>query len=360
MLRGSCVAVVVALGMMASSAQAQAIQAARSIGRAQSEANADALAVVVGQLTGQLAIVRTYKTLALQAASPAVAGLIAGLDQLEQLGLQALERRDEPDRFVRALRIYDEARRTFLGGPSIRPSPGPDSIRIAGVQALSQAAAQALQPLSIPPAIRQYVPDVLFSVGVGLVGRPARGEKRTIPLSVSTNLVGQVAGTIVGAISAGELANYFKDNIVAGVALHAGKVGKPSAELTAGLGEAKLGRFTFWPVLGFEQADTADTRLPRTLQTVRPSSGTWTMPVMAMALTWIPLGDFVKRVQSEAVTPIVTIGIRFPYFYPGNTTDALGALFGNKLSDYVREGRPQWMIAVDVPLIKVNPSRLVH
>ncbi len=355
-MRRSAIATACALLLSAAPLVAQSVQAIRSIGRAESEVAADSISRLVGELTGQVATLRTLRTRALRDTSSSAAPLAIGLEQLELLAQQAIERRDDLRAFVRAVTAYRSALKSFVEGIARVPTESgkPTATATASIQALDIAQ----QRSTIPPQIHQYVQNVLFALGLGVVGRPAGGERNTIPFTVSTNLVGQVGGGIVAAVGAGELANYFKDNVVVGVAFE-GRIGKPSGQLTAGLGEVKLGRLTFWPVLGFDQADSSDTRVPRSLSTLRPTVGTWSTPMIATAFTWLPLDKIIARIKAEQVTPIFTVGLRFPYYYPGSTTDALGALFSNKLSNYARTGRLQFVLSVDVPLLKVDPSRLL-
>jgi hypothetical protein len=346
------------------SLNAQAVQAARSVGRAESEAVADAISRAVGELTGQVAALRTLRTRALQDPAPAVVSVAIGLEQIELLAQQAIDRRDDPKAFLRSLIAYQSALASFLSGSEKVSIEGMEPAITARVTALRTMISESLTPAhqritAIPPAIHQYVPNVLFAIGAGLVDRPDRNERRTVPITISTNLVGQLGGGIIGALGAGDLANYFKDNVVAGAAFE-GRIGKPSGQLTAGLGEVHVGKLTFWPVLGFDQSDSSDSRVPSGLRAVQPKVGTWSTPMIAASLTWLPLDAFIAHVKAEDMTPIVTVGLRFPYYYPGNTTDALGALFTDKLSNYVRNGRLQIVIGVDIPLMKVDPSRLIN
>ena len=72
-----------------------------------------------------------------------------------------------------------------------------------------------------------------------------------------------------------------------------------------------------------------------------------------------PLNKYLDKLRAGAIAPLLSGGIRFPYYYPGNTVDALSAFFSDRSSRYLRASHEQYFIAVDFPLLKVDPSKIV-
>ena len=345
-------------GAIPRSLSGQAVQAIRSIGRTQDEANADSVARAAGELTAKLGVLRATQALLLQADKPELAGYATLVGDLERLGAQALDRRDDPREFVRRLNEYNRAVESLAGFERRAQVAIEDVDAKRVIEGLNLASADdKVGVLVAPPAVFQYVPAVVFTTGLGVTSR--FNDKYAFPLPVSTNLLGQLGGTVLGAFGDNALARYVQDNVVVAAILHAGSAGKPSGQLTLGLGEVHARSLTFWPVLGLEQTDTADSRVPRSLIERRATVSSWSTPLIGVAFTWRPLKEYVDDVKKGAARPLISAGVRFPYYYPGNSVDALAALFSDKISRYDRASHEQFFVAIDVPLLKVDPSRIL-
>jgi hypothetical protein len=306
------------------------------------------MARAAGELRGRLGILSLYQSAIAQQAfvsgGAGVAPVSLYLAGLQGLATEALAERDDRKAFIRLLTEYNAGASVFA---QQFESTSPQIVE------LKKSVRDPMQLTVTPAAVFQYVPDVVFTVGVGYASNSGISGS-TIPISITTNLVGDLAGSALEAIGSDGIAKYLKDNIVIGTDLHATKDGKPSASLSAGLGEVLIKGLAFWPVLALEQADTADTRVPRGLLTKRATVSTWTAPILAVGIPVFKLDEFIKRVQKGQPVPVVTLGARFPFYYPGGTFDALAGLFGSNISKFDRDGGIQFVASFDIPLLKIK------
>lgn len=86
-------------------AGAQAVQAIRSLGRAQEEVTRDSIAAAAGRLIARIAALRTYQAMMVQSNKGQLLGYATMLGDLERLARSALDERDDPGEFVRRLKV---------------------------------------------------------------------------------------------------------------------------------------------------------------------------------------------------------------------------------------------------------------
>jgi hypothetical protein len=201
------------------------------------------------------------------------------------------------------------------------------------------------------PAIFNRVRDVVFTIGYE--GAFERGDQPSYDgVSLGTNLLGAAVGTGFDALGSESLKNYFMNSLSAGVTIPSGSDTRMSGALGVGLGGIDFRGISFWPTLSFEQLDTADARVPRDLIADSPEESRWSQATIGVAIAYPRL---VERVAGGQVGFILTLGLRLPHYYPGDTFSAVGAVFSSKRTDFRREGRSQFTIGVAVPLLKVTP-----
>jgi hypothetical protein len=200
------------------------------------------------------------------------------------------------------------------------------------------------------PEIYQFG-DVVFTLGAGLSAGPG---KEIGSGGFNTNLIGAAAGAVFDAIDATPLKDYMLNNVSAGTAIPFNGSTKLSAQITLGFGGLDLGKAQIWPVVGLEQTDTADARTPRALVTRNPSAGNWSSPLFAVGLVPMSLTKTQENLGKGKLVPIISIGLRIPYYYPNDPFSALVALFTNKRSDYVKEGKVRFEAGITIPLTRVR------
>jgi hypothetical protein len=327
---------------IATSIEAQAVQAVRGVGQA-AEASADsATQAVAATLTEQLGVLRVYyEATAGVTGPPAIyRGRLGGLVELAE---EALRLKDDPERFRRAIVAYNEAAARFA-------RPVAPNAAISDVREFAALAGPGV--LGVPtPGVHIIVPDVVFTIGpdVVLLRDPVYS------VGVSTNLLGSAIGSAVGVLGSDKLRDYFKNNVSAGTAVPTGGENKLTAQIGLGLGGARIRSVTFWPVINIEQADTADTRTPRALVVKRPTAGSWSAPTFTIAVVPFSPADFKRRVEAGGLVPIVTLGARLPYYYASDPFSTLAALFTNDRSDFERAGVARFSVGVVFPLLRITP-----
>lgn len=201
------------------------------------------------------------------------------------------------------------------------------------------------------PAIFNRVRDVVFTIGYE--GAFARGDQPSYDgVSLGTNLLGAAVGTGFDALGAESLKSYFMNSLSAGVTIPSGSDTRMSGALGVGLGGIDFRGISFWPTLSFEQLDTADARVPAELVASAPEESRWSQATIGVAIAYPKL---VERVSKGQLGLILTLGLRLPHYYPGDTFGAVGAIFSSKRTDFRREGRSQFTVGVAIPLLKVTP-----
>jgi hypothetical protein len=205
---------------------------------------------------------------------------------------------------------------------------------------------------SSPPHIFTAVPDVVFTIGLGVTGGPS--AERYGSTDLETNLIGAAAGVVFDAIGEKKLAEYLKNNFAAGAGFPLNKsTGKRTLTNHAaiGLGEAKLGTIRVWPALSTEQTDTSDRRIPQDVVSSDQTQKSWATPTFAVSLmreAWL------TDIRAGKLRPIITVGIRFPQYYPGDPYQAIAALFSSSREKFRRAGGYRFSAAISVPLLKVK------
>ena len=236
-------------------------------------------------------------------------------------------------------------------------------------QATGRASPFATSQFGITAAASQVstlVPDVAFTIGPEL----SFGGQTVGTFGISTNLLGAAAGTAFDALGADKLKQYFQDNVAVATVLPTNGVKKITAQIGLGLGGLAFGsqvirvnetttktvpRITVWPALQIDQHDTSDARVPSDLKTRFSDQKSWASPSIAIALVPWSEEEIEQRVKARKFVVIPTIGVRLPYFFPGESFDALAALFSKRRTDFERGGKTQVTIGLAVPFPKVSP-----
>jgi hypothetical protein len=211
------------------------------------------------------------------------------------------------------------------------------------------------------PQVFTSLNNIVFTAGVDVsVSRNARdanarGSGTTSSFSIATNLLGATAGSGFDAIGAEGMKTYLTQNIAAGTAIPMDKSNSLTAFLGLGLGQYAIGSVTLWPVINVEQTDTADTRTPVSLRSVKTDQKTWSAPTIGIGIV-LPEGWYKKASLGKAGL-IPTIGVRVPHYYPGDPFAAIAALFSTKRSEYVRAGSAVYTFGLALPLTKAAAAQ---
>jgi hypothetical protein len=330
-------------------ARGQAVQAARGVAVANNQQVVDsAVAAIRRGLVATAGLAR----LSGQGLGIARAEDRAAAAELSVRAAAALAARADPEEFFRRYREFQAAAAIATvddSATSVVPAPprrGPPAARGA-------AGAAAIRSLPTS-AIGVIASDVTFVVGVDYTTSP-RADVRTV--SLNTNLLGAAAGTAVGALGASALVEYFKNNVSAGVAVPVGgRSGRLTSQLGVGLGGVTAGPFTAWPVLALDQAASVEDQVPASVVGGKPDERSWSSPVLGVAVPLVRTNALAASLARRRPVPVLSVGVRLPYYYPGDATAALGALFTSKRTDFVRAGRGHFTFGVAVPLYRVTPA----
>jgi len=243
-----------------------------------------------------------------------------------------------------ALTRYRTAEAAFFSSAGQRSVPAFSGLpRVSSVQGL---------PV---PGTATLVPDIVFSVGPEFYSG-ATNSLTTI--GISSNLLGAAGGAVFDALGSATLKDYFSKNVSVGTAFPTnGDNKKLSAQLGLGLGGINLRAITIWPVLNFEQTDREDGRVPTSIKEGAPDEKNWTSPIFSVAIVPFATKALEDRLRAGKLVPIPVLGVRLPYYYPGDVFTALGAVFTSKRADYVSSGKAQFIIAVSLPLLRIQPSQ---
>jgi len=209
---------------------------------------------------------------------------------------------------------------------------------------------------SIPRGYARHFPEVNFAVGYGF---SAAGSRKTVNgFSIGTNLAGAAAGEAFGGLGFDALKKYFIDNTSMGVALPVSSEAKPSLDVGLGLGELRFGNAMLWPVLGFQQFNKGDSRVPDEVVASNSDQSTWSAPYAGLSMFFGSIDDARKQLDSigTAWSPIVSLGLELPFYYPGGAFSAMGALFTDRIGDYSREGTIGFFLSLSWPLMPIVPQ----
>jgi hypothetical protein len=330
---------------------AQGVQATRNLDRAISESNADVRDSIRVAVALESASLRDVLRSVINARTRVA--LEEAVSWADSIGLAT----SDDQRFLAHLRAYARNRNAVLQSVSTDNSALGDSIRATlGFERQKTGVTAAVVP---NPAIAQRIPDVVFTLG----GELYSGDDRNGgAIDVSTNLLGAAAGTLFDVIGSKPLQEYLKNNISAGAAIPLGSKTKVASQVGIGLGEFTVPfvGWTAWPLLGMEAVDSSDSRVPPSVVANRPKESTWASPVLAVAFTIQSLEKTTNRIACGEFVLIPTIGIRAPFYYPGDAFSAVAGLFGNKRSDFDRAGHVQYAVGVSLPLLRaaaVKPDK---
>lgn len=202
----------------------------------------------------------------------------------------------------------------------------------------------------LPGQVFAIAPAVVFGVGWGLV--IGADMKPVNSFAVSTNLLGAAAGSLLGAIGSQDAREYFSKNLAVGTAFPTRGPNRLTGFVQLGLGQIAFQGLTLWPVLGVEQRDAADQRVPRALAARKPDVDNWTAPSLDIGFVFWSPKEFQRRVAEGKPAPVLTVGIAFPYYFPGDPFESLAGLVTNRRGDYEKQGKVQFSVGVAYPLVR--------
>jgi hypothetical protein len=253
-----------------------------------------------------------------------------------------LESRNDSKEFHNAIVRFNEAERRLTGAMAAGGRPSVVDIQMGPIQA---------QGLPLPQA-HTLVPDIVFTTGPEL----AFGNNSVLSMGISTNLLGEAAGAAFDILGSESLKNYFSQNVSAGTTIPTAGSGKLSGQLGLGLGGINLTGATIWPVLGMEQIDTADARIPSELKQLKPGITSWSSPLLYFAFVPYDIKTLESKLKAGGFVLVPMIGLRLPYYYADNPFSALAAILTSKRSEFVKTGKTQFVVGLSIPLLKVKPG----
>lgn len=265
------------------------------------------------------------------------------VSRVVELG-RVIRRTPLEDRSLPALLQEFAAEAASLDGE--KPAPG--------TRSAEESSSRGVSPLTLVPAFLGAIsPGVSFTLGVGT--RPC--TKCSEGAEVGTSLVGAALGATVGALGAPDgLKDYFEKNIAMGLTLPTRKATRITSGLSVGLGSVDIFSRGVWPTLGVEQFDSSDVRLPAEVRARNQAQGTWSAPQFGVGFTWYTSAAVKKRLQEKKVVPILSMGVRFPHYYPGSAAAALAALFNGNEHKYESAGSAHFFASLSIPLFRVDGS----
>lgn len=228
---------------------------------------------------------------------------------------------------------------------------------VSGVDQEVESVADSLALIRAVPQPFKAFPETNFTIGYGVSLRDGRDPIHGF--SIGTNLMGAAAGGAFDLVGIKALRDYFVNNASNAISLPVDGAEKLSVDLGLGLGEVRLKGTRLWPVLGIRQFDREDPGIPESVVAGEPDQSTWAVP-------YIGLGILLRAEQAEqklktgskdTVFPVVAVGATLPYYYAGDMFSALGALFGEKISDYQRVGDTTLFVSLSIPLFPTEPVK---
>lgn len=262
--------------------------------------------------------------------------LIPVAERARELARATLDAEHDPERFLRRLRVL----RAYLEGLE-------QSGELRRIRDGSSAPGFSIRAA---PSELFKVPDVAFVIGATLMV----GKGTTVgQAEVSTNLLGAAAGAAFETMGATALKEYFEDNLAVGTAFPFGGEHKLAAVLGVGLGGLRVGRFSIWPAINIEQADSGDHRVPDAIRSLGTSAN-WSSPMLSVAVSPWDLSAINAGVKEGKVMPVFTLAVRLPYYYPNDPFSAVAALFSDKRGDYQKKGKAQFQVGVYFPLQRLK------
>ncbi|HEY2804220.1 MAG TPA: hypothetical protein VGI92_00020 [Gemmatimonadales bacterium] len=200
-----------------------------------------------------------------------------------------------------------------------------------------------------PPPVVFKIPDVTFVIGIS----SSFGPRSTIEAGASTNLLGDAIGTAFDAIGSAALKQYFQDNLAAGTSVPLRGGNRLLGMLSVGLGSLRISKWRIFPAIDIEEVDTLGGRVPAAIVAANPTAANWSSPGFSIAL--LPGLDWYRdRLNAGLPIPLITAGVRFPYYYAGEPFTALGALFSNNRSGYQHSGSALFELGIYFPLESVQ------
>jgi hypothetical protein len=329
--------------MSSSGILAQGLQTVRGVGETAVQRQVDLLYVAVQQCLTKL---RQQVLLEAAAGLPVTRAAVARAFAAGQRVLQAREdRRLFEERLGEFLLAEEQALGTLP--LNISSMDATEAERVRTTARLLGEAASTAPPIS---AIQTLVPDVSFTASYGTaVTRAAHGG-----IGVNSNLHGAAAGAAFDALGSKTLQDYFTNNLGVGAQIPTSGNGKLSSAIGLGLGGVTLGKYGFWPALGLQEFDSRDQTLSTVLTTQNPEQKTWSQLTFGVGVPLYGLSGAIERICQGRLAPVLSVGVSLPYFYPGDAYTALGAVFTSRRNDYVHVSGTRFLVAVDVPLLKVG------
>lgn len=249
---------------------------------------------------------------------------------------------DDIGRFQRRFVHYTIARDALTSYTTIR------------ISSVSPSYVAATNELLSNPQIGLLVKEVVFTLG----GEISMGDD--VPpvqaLQLDTNLLGAAAGNLIGGLGSKDLKEFLTNNIGGTVSFPTANSNKLGGQISVGLGGISFRNFTIWPTLGMEQLSGEDDRIPESIReglTEENSSA----PEISIGIIAMTIAEFQKKLKAGGLVPVFSLSVRLPFYYPGDSYSALGALFTNDRSKFDKAGKVQFQFGVSFPIRKVDPPK---
>lgn len=175
----------------------------------------------------------------------------------------------------------------------------------------------------------------------------------TQTFDISTNLIGTLVASISGSLGAADdLKSFLAKNIALGIGFPRKSVRSIETAFSVGLGSANIGKRAIWPVLAMQQLDTTASDIPSTVRALEPTQSTWSVPYLGVGFTLMDRAAAKKRLEDGGFLPVISVGVRLPYYYAGSAGGAFGALFTTNGHRFVGSKSAIFSIGVSVPLLR--------
>lgn len=181
--------------------------------------------------------------------------------------------------------------------------------------------------------------DYSTTLGIAWVDGDAGGVSIELQTNAPTSLAASLTQNAFGTT----VTDFLRNGVALGLSLPTSGEARIATAPSISFGTRKVRDvFEFTPALSMTQRDASDSTIPASV-TSADTAKAWSTPVIGVAFKALPDGPIV----SDAV---LTLQYQLPLYFPGDATTALGALFSDRRSEFVRGGDGRWIIAVHLLL----------
>jgi hypothetical protein len=220
--------------------------------------------------------------------------------------------------------------------------------------------AQANLVRSVNPGDFHLAPDIAFVLDYSF--SHARSNIKVQRLGIATNLAGSAIGDLLDNVGIGWLKDYLKDNTALTAALPLSGSDRIGSSLSLGLGHVPIALkgkkglhgVDLWPTLDFETTDTKDAALPGSVVAGFAQDSPVSTVTIDVSIVSASAAEAARNGDEKAtIVPVVSVGVGIPQYYPGSGVQALGALFSDSRTKYVKAGRPRFSFSISYPIRKL-------